>query len=365
MSKVFENCTILSLIFLTLAALPTEAREVKFRETPLELREGDRLVITAVHAHVRLIPSATPTRRAAQGADEASGSPSGQGVLRVRKTASGEARSRSSDGFDAWSFAVQREGTVVRIEAKGPDSKLDWENQMKTGLPEFHFEIEAASVPVEVQLREGSIVSQSWRSSAALWLGQGTVRLSQNEGPFRVHVNRGELRVDGHKGRLAIDGFAPKVFVSQLDGDLKLENFSGENSVQNLKGDLAVRSFSGQIAVNSADGNCDFEIGRGSLNLQGLSGGLNGQVDNGSVVAKFTGDANVSIESQEGAVSLNLPANSGSSVRLQSESGSIVAPDSLGSTRSGNFRTVSGRLPGAQSKGSVFVKSKSGSIRLQ
>lgn len=338
------------------SAANADSREVKYKDYSIELREGDRVSVTGVKGSVRLVSSPRALL-------SASGSGPANGTLRVRKTISTKAPARALEGFDQWTYTVRREENVVRIESKGPDSKADWDAQMKAGFPELIFELEAPAVPVEIALREGRMEAQNWKAPLSVHIVDGDVRLLKNEGALRVQVQRGQIRIDGHKGRVDVDGFNPKMQLANLDGDLNLDNFAGDSALQNLKGSLRLKAFSGQTVATQVDGACDFELGRGSLNLQGLDGGLRGQLDNGSISAKILGEPEVNIEAQEGSVSLNLPAGSGANVRLQTEGGILNAPPQLPTSRSSTQRFVQGRLAGS-GKGSVFVKTRSGNVKV-
>ena len=345
-----------------LVAVTEEAKEVKYKEFPFEVREGDRLSVVGANGSVRLISANRPLVKVVEPSAAITGA--NNGILRVRKSLAAQAPTRAQEGFDQWTFTVRREENMLRIEAKGPDSKSDWDAQLKAGYPELHFEIEMPVVPTEVAIREGRVEAQNWKGALGIYVVEGAVRLAKNEGPLRVQVQRGEIRIDGHKGRVEIDGFNPKTQLTNLEGDLRLDNFAGESAVQDVKGQLRLKAFSGQTTVSKLDGGCDFELGRGSLSLQGLDGSLRGQLDNGSVSAKITGEPEVNIESQEGSVSLNVPNGSGAMIRLQTEEGALNAPSQLGTSKTSTQRFVSGRL-GGTGKGSVFVKTKTGNVKLQ
>lgn len=341
------------------SAARAEAREVKFKELAFLLREGDRIRVVGAKGHVRLIAASRPLADAT--APENKTAPNA--LLRVRKVLDDKASSRAKEGFDQWTYSLRKEDNVTYIEARGSDAKSDWEAQLKDGFPEFVFEIEAPPVAAEINLREGRFETQNWKAAVAVQIVEGQVRMAKNEGPLRVQVQRGEVRIDGHKGRVDIDGFNPKTHLTEIDGDLNLDNFAGDSVLQGLRGSLRMTAFSGQTTASKVDGGCDFTVGRGFLNLQGLEGGLRGQLGNGSVVAKLLGEPEVNIEAKEGSVSLRLPPSSGASVRLQTEDGNLSAPAQLTSSHTATRKVVAGRLSGT-GKGSVFVKTKTGNVRL-
>lgn len=339
---------------------PAMAREVKYKDFNFDIRNGDKLFLVGLKGSVKLIATAKAlSKGTGEGVGAAEGS--GNGLLRVRKNGGTGA---AADAFDQWTFTVRRDGNQVKIEAKGPESKSDWENQLKKALiPELHFEVEIpAAAPAEIALRDGTITAQGWKSPLSLQVIDGQIRISKSEGAVRAQAQKGEIRIDTHKGRVEVDGFSPKINLTQLEGELSLDNFSGETNVQGLKGRLNVRSFSGQTAVTKAEGGVDFELVRGSLTYQG-AGSVRGQLENGTVTARVSGDPEVNIEAQSGSVNVDIEPGASPSVKLQSEDGALNAPGDLPSTRVGNGRVVSGKLNGG-GQGSVFIKTKSGNVRV-
>ncbi len=383
----------------SLSPVSVEAREIRYKDYLFEVRPGDRLVIAGAKGSVRLIsrapieseksPSKSTSSKASKAASKADrkadnaalekafttrplagegatlADPAANAVLRVRKVINDKLGSKGAEIFEHWGYTVRRDENVVRIETKGPESRTDWSSQIKDGtMPEIHFELEAPPVSVEVALRDGAIQARGWRNNLTLQIINGHVRLAQNLGVLRVQVQRGELQIEGHDGRLDVDGFNPHIRLAAIEGDLSLANFAGDSSIQDLKGNLSLKAFSGQTVANKIDGGVDFELGRASLNLQGLDGGLRGQLENGNVSAKFLSESDVNIESQAGSVVLNLSTKPAISVRLQTEDGTLNAPDELPISKTSTHKLVVGRLNGG-GKGTVFVKSKTGNVTLR
>src|SRR4051794_16254203 len=69
------------------------AKEVRYKDYPVEIRDGDRVVFTGLKANVRLIPSANPK----------------SAVFRVRKSIADKPSADDLARFDAMSFAVRRD----------------------------------------------------------------------------------------------------------------------------------------------------------------------------------------------------------------------------------------------------------------
>jgi hypothetical protein len=373
----------MSVALVSVCALPAMAREVRYKDFAFELHEGDRVSLVGVQGSVklisnskRLLPAAAsgvlsgselsgeemsaPLAAAAAVSTSAAGA--NNAFLRVRKNLSDKAPNR--DVFDHWTFTVRREENQVRIEAKGPESKIDWDAQLKAGFPELHFELEMPPVPVELVLWNGQVQVQNWKSSLAVQVVAGQVVLAKNEGTARIQVQKGNVRVDGHKGRLEVDGFTPKMQIQDLEGDLLLDNFAGESTIGTAKGNLRLNAFSGQTQIAKIDGNLDFELGRATLQVRDLDGSLRGQVDKGSVSVQIRDEPDVNIEAQEGTVSLQLAPTAAPVVRLQTEDGNLLVPDGLETTKTSTYKLVAGRLKGG-GKGTIYVKSKAGTIRVR
>jgi hypothetical protein len=351
---------VIAIAFSTLVSASAQAKEVKYKDFNLELHEGDRLSITALRGSIKLTPTGKALVKATgENVQPAEGAP-GNGSIRVRKAAG---VGPALEAFEQWTFSVRREGNIVRVEAKGPDNKGDWETQLRSGVPDLHFEIDAPAVPVEAALREGSITATGWKNSLVLQVIEGKITASKNEGMLKAQAQRGEIKIDNQKGRTEADGFNPKIAITAQEGELFVDNFSGESNVQGVKGHLQTTSFSGQTNVTKVEGGADFQVGRGTLHLTDLTGALRGKLDNGSVVAKLNGEPEVNIESQEGGVSLDLPNGASPNVRLQTEDGNLVAPGELAQSKAGGQKILAGRLGGG-GNGSVIVKTKSGNVRL-
>ncbi|MES2962905.1 MAG: hypothetical protein V4760_03375, partial [Bdellovibrionota bacterium] len=96
----------------------------------------------------------------------------------------------------------------------------------------------------------------------------------------------------------------------------------------------------------------------------GFSGPFRGENMSGAVQADLLGDAEVSVESDRGSVSIKAPPGSGASVRLQTSDGQLQHPSSV-KPAGGSVKAAVGSLGGSGSKGTINVRSKSGSIRLR
>jgi DUF4097 and DUF4098 domain-containing protein YvlB len=328
---------------------PAEAKETRYKDYPIEIHDGDRIVITGLRASVKLQQSASAKNA----------------VVRVRKSVSDKAAPEDQAKFDVLSFSVRREGQAIIVEAKGPESKAAFSQWLKPSAPELVVEIDAPAVPVEILAHDGQVLISNFHQSVAVNLVSGGIKTNGTDGLLRLELQNGQLNIDKHHGRLEIDSYGGKLAIQDLDGDLDLANFSGDSTITRSKGNIDLKSHSGPVTIAKSSGSVDFLSGRGVFTMSGFEGPVRGQTDQGPVSIGVEGDADVHVESNQGPVTVKLPADSGALVRMQTEEGTMSPPDAIKATGAGRSKLISGRLPGEGSGGTVAVKSKSGALRVR
>lgn len=324
------------------------AREVKFKEYPFEITRGEQLIVQGVRGQVRLISLAagkTP-------------------VVRARKLIQDPTKPGAAERFDSLSFTVRREGGIVMIEPKGPSSRQEWLDWSRPGQPELAFEIEAPSTPAEVHLHTGSVTATGWKEPLAISLQEGKVVSLEGGGSLNASILRGEIRVEKHKGIVRVESHAAKVNVSVNEGDVQVHNFAGDTNLVSVKGDVKFRSKTGNVSLANIDGGLDFDNGRGKVDVAGMGGVVRGFNDEGPVSLQLTGEADLSIETQDGSVSVKPPSAAGVLLKLSTEEGVISAPESVNIPKGAGPKSVVSRLDGAP-KGVIVLRSKRGTLRVR
>lgn len=324
------------------------AKEVKFKEFPFEIAKGEHLIIQGVRGNVRLIPLA------------AGKSP----VVRARKILVDVTKPGANEHFEALSFSVRREGGLVMIEPKGPASRQDWIEWSRPGQPELSFDIEAPSTPAEVHMHSGSVTANGWKDALAVSLQEGKIAVVDGNGNFNASILRGDVRVDKQKGTVRVESHAAKVGVTANEGDVQVHNFAGETVLAAVKGDVSVRSKTGSINLSKIDGGLDFDNGRGKFEATAVDGVVRGTNDEGVVSIQLTGEADLSIDTQDGPVAVKPPSATGVLLKLSSEEGTIVAPDSVQVSKASGAKSVVARLDGTP-KGVIVLKAKRGTLRVR
>lgn len=331
-------------------AWTAEAREIRYKDYPLEIRESDQLVFQFMRGSLKVVGAAN------------SGSPA---VLRAKKVVRDSASESELAEFENFSFVVRRTGSTLVIETNRPEDRTGWIKALEsTAGPEMHFELVAPSVPVEVSIRSGEVQAQNWKESLSITLVDGKVKTNSGEGPLKVQIQRGEVRVDEQRGNVAVDSYAAKVTLNSVRGDLSLSNFAGDSSLNEIRGHLNLVGSSGAMNITQSSGSADFSMMRGAFNMTTFEGPVKGYTGQGPVTVAIKGEADVQVESDQAPVTVKLPANSGARLNVQTETGYLRLPDPLQKNLAG-ARRYTGRLQGAGEKGGVNVKSKSGFIRIQ
>lgn len=359
-SRVSALLAIAIVAVLQFTAPAFAAREVKFKDFPLELSATDtskanRLYVIGMRGSVRLIPLA----------------PGKTPVVRARKVQPDGSRNQPSDTFESFSYSVRKEGSVLVIEPKAGSVQSDWLTGVAPGQPELHLEIEASSVPAEVHLHTGSVQSVGWKAPITASLQDGSIKMSEGEGALALSVFKGEARVEKWKGRVQIESHAAKVFTQTIDGDVLVNNFSGESALFAIKGHSTLKAKTGSSTVTKLEGGLEFFNGRGGLTATQVQGVVRGQTDDGAVSIALgaegkeaQGESDVVVESQDGSVSIKPPTGSGALLRLSTDEGALLAPESIAIPRGSGPKAASGRLTGS-TRGTIVVRSKRGVIRIR
>lgn len=336
----------------TASAKPTE---VSFKDTPLDLNGVNRIVVNGFKGSLRLLSSA------------GAGAPR-WGVLKAHKTLAEKAPVGMNEKFEALSLNIRRDGEALIIETVGPQVKTGIESYWASGAPEMALELELpanAGIAIEASFHDSLIQAQGYRAPIAVHIVDGAVRLSGTEGNLKVSIQKGDVKVENHRGRMSVDTYGAKVSAQNVDGDIELMNFNGDTNLAQVKGELDLKSVSGVIAVHKSSGSLDFSLTRASLTVADFEGAVRGSADDGSVSLQVIGETDVGIQSHQGAVTVKLPPASGATLKLRSDEGAIVAPESISITKNGEERSAQGRLNGSGPKGSVVISSKSGAIRVR
>lgn len=270
-----------------------------------------------------------------------------------------DATSKSDDAD--WKPVVENIDGWIQISIQGPSSKSDWRNLQ---IPAVDLDVRGPSVPLILTWKEGDLTIKNWKASANLTHHDGKILSEGGQAAFKITAQQGDVTVNGHTGRFSLDNYNAKVSLKAIEGGMSLENFSGNLNVDSSKGEISLKTGKGKSQIVSHKGGIDFDLSQGEILISGLEGPIRGQAESGQVTAEIKGTPDLKIRGEAAKVSVLVPKTSGARVDLGTQDGNFSIAFPLKYDRVDKFKLMKGSLAGSGG-GSVFVRTKSGDIRLK
>lgn len=161
---------------------------------------------------------------------------------------------------------------------------------------------------------------------------------------------------------LTIETDSAFIAVREYTGELDAASVSGNIFVEGAHGDLTLRSNRGNVEVQNSAGEISVVGNYGQLTLENVQGDIGVSTIMGNVV--FSGsilmDDNVRLETDHGAVSVHLSADSTLGIQVRSTSGDVAC---MLSSITSTTRTCDGQMNSGG--GSLSVRTVSGAVTLQ
>ncbi|MEK2688811.1 DUF4097 family beta strand repeat-containing protein [Bdellovibrio sp. GT3] len=306
-------------------------------EAPVQ--EGTRLVIKGLDAQVQLVAAPGANSVKISGVEES--------------------------GFEG-AYVVTKKENIIEVSMNEFGSKKTWMNILpKASSQAKKIEISGAAVPVEVQLKSGSVVAQRWSKDLKVSMTSGRVATANGTGTLQLYVQKGEISVADHVGRVNADGYSGAMNLKNIQGDVDASMFSGQLNLEKVRGFVSLTTQQATGKVNQGSGTIQFENGKGSLSLQAFQGRLEGQNQDGNVTINMTLDSEVDVKSKAGRVNIISPAASGASVNLYTVDGEIFVPNELRVSKLSSEKSVRGRLRGTAQRGSISVRGQETTIQVK
>lgn len=167
--------------------------------------------------------------------------------------------------------------------------------------------------------------------------------------------------------RVQIDTVSASVLAEGLNAELALKTVSGEATLESLRGPVTAATVSGAVASRGQSGKFRGETVSGGVTLDAFGGSsVRLQTVSGEVVADLKQadpDSSAEVETVSGAVYLRLAASPSQKVRVESISGHLTSafPELRAESGPGS-RTLKGLL--GEGRGKVKVSTVSGSVSL-
>jgi DUF4097 and DUF4098 domain-containing protein YvlB len=242
--------------------------------------------------------------------------------------------SRNIDVTDAQSILIQVDhGQVTLLASDDSHANIDGQVLFVDGL-EYQFN------PAEKQISIKIFSHRDDLSRAPLKI---IIRLPQNK----------QVKIETDNASTLMQGYQGDVEIASTSGDIKLEQTTGRLTLRSNRGNVTVQDSSGVVSV----------VGNyGLLTLQNMSGEIAastimGNIAFGGLIQQ--GDA-VRLETDHGAVSVNLSTDSALTLKTRSTSGDVTCllPGVTSSTRTCDGEMNSGG-------GSLSIRTVSGAVTLQ
>lgn len=276
-----------------------------------------------------------------------------------------EARKTNKGDFDQWTVQLRQKSNVVEVVVKGPSEQEDWEQlRNQKNVPEFDIKITAPQKDLEVFWGQGKFVVEQWKSNLSVQMTDGDMRVGQSKGNLMLHLIKGRMKVTEHQGNIETQTFNGQVVLEKTKGMVVIDNHSALYTVDEHNGPLEFRNHSGSLVDNKSSGSLNIKNISGVITIRDFSGSLEGEIGKGSLNAKMTNVQNVVVNSEEAAITLDVPDESGAMVSLRSQKGDLRSPDYLEKNEKGLWIEHKGRLKGKE-QGNIKIISKYGNIVLK
>jgi DUF4097 and DUF4098 domain-containing protein YvlB len=190
---------------------------------------------------------------------------------------------------------------------------------------------------------------------------QITIRLfAHRDSPSRIPLQV-SIHVPGQM-QVKVETDKASVLVQEYQGDVEIDSISGNITVEQMTGAMTLHSNRGNITVRESLGNVSVAGNYGLLTLENTNGNIgvstimgaitfNGSIRNGDTVR---------LETDHGAVSVHLSADSALTLHVRSTSGDVACmlPNMTSTTRTCDGEINSGG-------GSLAIRTVSGAVTVQ
>lgn len=327
-----------SFILLVFVSLPVFGQNFEPIVKPIGFAE--KIVIRGFKGNLQIVPTDTESLR-----------------VEARKTSKGE--------FDQWTVQFRQKTNVVELIVKGPSEQEDWEQlRANKNIPEFDIKVTAPQKDMEIFWGEGKIVADHWNANMSIQMTDGDMKVTKSKGNLMLHLIKGRLKVAEHQGNIETQTFKGQATIDKTKGSIVVDNHSATYTIDEHNGPLEFRNHSGSLADVKSTGSINIRNVSGVISIKDFSGSLEGDFTKGSLSAKMTNVQNVTVNSEEAAITLDVPEESGAMVSLRSQKGDLRSPDYLEKNEKGLWIEHKGRLKGKE-QGNIKILSKYGDIVLK
>ncbi len=315
-----------------------QIQAVRFQPIVQPIGMAEKIVVRGFKGRLQIVPTETETLKIEA---ETKGDPQG------------------------WTFTARNVQNHWEILVKGSSEQEDFE-QLREGknLPHFDIKVTAPQRPMEVYWNEGDVMVENWQSDLSTQVTKGTFLSRKGKGRYKVQMIDGTVDFAEHQGAIDVQTFKGKLKLVKTKGDLTINNHSASLLLSEHEGPIRIQNHSGSARLTDVKGRARVKNIAGVFRLTKYSGNFDGDFEKGSLVANFESLQSFKVNSEEAAVTLNAPKDSGALVSLRSEKGNLWGPPTLRKVKRGRWTEKKGRLRGEE-QGNIKIISKYGDIVLK
>lgn len=290
-----------------------------------------------------------------------------KGVLQLVPTDSEtlKVEAEKKSGSDFWKLEVRQKQNQWEIYVKSSVEQEGWD-KVRAGkdIPVFDIKVTAPQRPIEISWDQGQVFTENWKSELTLQMTSGKAKFEKGQGKLNLQMVDGQIEVLEQQGPVALQTFKGRVILKKNKGALSLDNHSAQYFIDDQQGPVELRNHSGTLQLIKVKGQVVAKNVSGVVRLKEFSGSFQGDFTKGALDAKVEAIQNFKVSSDDAAITLDVPKDSGAQVLLRSEKGHLWAPIHLRRIKKGRWTERKGRLKGKE-QGDIKIVSKYGDIMLK
>lgn len=185
-----------------------------------------------------------------------------------------------------------------------------------------------------------------------------------NQGDLSLKTIGGAIDMANNTGALHLKSYDANLKLLEQTGDLSIDAHKGLLDLEKIKGKLSLHSNQSRVNLDNLEGDFYLEAYQPSVNTKNVDGYQKFSSTGGEFAVGLNSGERFRINSEEARIRVLMSSGSGAHVNIGTVDGDLYYPKYLDLKRYPNLKVAVGRLRG-RSGGSVFARSKKGSIKIE
>jgi len=175
-------------------------------------------------------------------------------------------------------------------------------------------------------------------------LDEGTLRAEDVTGRLEIEARDGRIYVSGLEGALQASTRNGTIQVESVQGAVDLEVQQGSIEVEGVRGRLRAKTNAGRIELEDIEGDVEVATSRGRIDIEELDGQLLARSGRGRIEVEFIGAPAGNIETERGAIEIEVPHSEGFELEARSGRGAVRVDRELALVARATPRDIGGEL---------------------